>query len=308
MSEAAPHLEPSSALVGDKGLSATRSATSRTWSSASLRPHRRTRSRRRSASSSPCPASGARAGGAAGVVRADVSDRAGLKYLNRADPDCGTTFAWTTRAFGPWVGWMNGWAIFVADVIVMASLAVIAAQYTFLLFGWHSAAHSTAGILIGSVVWIAAHDLDLLPRHRALRPRAVLPARAEIAILGLFAMVALVKVYGEQRRPARCTRRWSGSTRSRSCSARSSTACCSASSSTGAGTRACRSTRSPRDSAEAPGQGGRHLDADPARCIYLVVSTAAQAYAGTAFLANNSRRRSERRSARRCSAPPGTSS
>ena len=25
----------------------------------------------------------------------------GYKYLNRADPDCGTTFAWTTRAFGP---------------------------------------------------------------------------------------------------------------------------------------------------------------------------------------------------------------
>ena len=28
----------------------------------------------------------------------------GYKYLNRADPDCGTTFAWTTRAFGPYVG------------------------------------------------------------------------------------------------------------------------------------------------------------------------------------------------------------
>ena len=48
----------------------------------------------------------------------------GYKYLNRADPDCGTTFAWATRAMGPWVGWMNGWAIFLADVIVMASLAV----------------------------------------------------------------------------------------------------------------------------------------------------------------------------------------
>src|ERR1700756_2838159 len=44
----------------------------------------------------------------------------GYRYLNRADPDAGTTFAWTTRAFGPEVGWMNGWAIFVAGVIVMA--------------------------------------------------------------------------------------------------------------------------------------------------------------------------------------------
>ena len=63
----------------------------------------------------------------------------GYRYLNRADPDAGTTFAWTTRAFGPQIGWINGWAIFVADVIVMASLAVIAGNYTFLLFGWDGA-------------------------------------------------------------------------------------------------------------------------------------------------------------------------
>ena len=31
--------------------------------------------------------------------------------LNRAEPDCGTTFTWATRAFGPWVGWMGGWGI-----------------------------------------------------------------------------------------------------------------------------------------------------------------------------------------------------
>src|ERR1700751_5315816 len=38
----------------------------------------------------------------------------GYRYLNKADPDAGTTFAWTTRAFGPYVGWINGWAIFAA--------------------------------------------------------------------------------------------------------------------------------------------------------------------------------------------------
>jgi len=40
-------------------------------------------------------------------------------YMNRADPDCGTTFSWVTRAMGPWAGWMGGWAIIVADVIVI---------------------------------------------------------------------------------------------------------------------------------------------------------------------------------------------
>ena len=61
---------------------------------------------------------------------------AAYKYFNRADPDAGTTFAWVTRAFGPMTGWMNGWAIFLSDVIVMASLADIAAIYTFKLFGF----------------------------------------------------------------------------------------------------------------------------------------------------------------------------
>ncbi len=65
---------------------------------------------------------------------------AGYYYMNKADPDCGTSFSWVTRAMGPQLGWMAGWAIVVADVIVMANLAQIAGLYTFLLFGWDSAA------------------------------------------------------------------------------------------------------------------------------------------------------------------------
>ena len=29
--------------------------------------------------------------------------------LNKAEPDCGTTFTWGTRAFGSVTGWMGGW-------------------------------------------------------------------------------------------------------------------------------------------------------------------------------------------------------
>jgi amino acid transporter len=28
------------------------------------------------------------------------------QQLNKAEPDCGTTFTWASRAFGPLVGWM----------------------------------------------------------------------------------------------------------------------------------------------------------------------------------------------------------
>ena len=51
-------------------------------------------------------------------------------YMNRADPDCGTTFSWVTRAMGPSAGWLGGWAIIVADIIVMANLAQIAGLYS----------------------------------------------------------------------------------------------------------------------------------------------------------------------------------
>ena len=50
----------------------------------------------------------------------------GYSELNKADPDCGTTFTWATRAFGPKTGWAGGWAIVAADVLVMASLAQVA--------------------------------------------------------------------------------------------------------------------------------------------------------------------------------------
>src|SRR4051794_24685105 len=59
------------------------------------------------------------------------------RWLNKADPDAGTSFAWTTRAFGPVTGWLNGWAVFLADVLVMASLGYVAATYSFKLVEWH---------------------------------------------------------------------------------------------------------------------------------------------------------------------------
>jgi amino acid transporter len=118
------------------------------------------------------------------------------KYFNRADPDAGTSFAWTTRAMGPSTGWMNGWAIFLSDIIVMASLADIAAVYTFKLFGFTELGSSKAAIIIGAVVWIALmtwicyRGIELSARIQ----QALLGI--EVLILGIFAVVAFAKVYG----------------------------------------------------------------------------------------------------------------
>jgi amino acid transporter len=118
------------------------------------------------------------------------------KYLNRADPDAGTTFAWTTRAFGPGTGWLNGWAIFLADVIVMASLADIAAIYSFKLFGFTELSESKVAIIVAAVLWIALMTwICYRGIELSARIQQVLLS-AEVTILGLFAVVALVKVYG----------------------------------------------------------------------------------------------------------------
>ncbi len=37
---------------------------------------------------------------------------------------------------GPRLGWLTGWAIVAADIVVMATLAYIAGVYSFLLVGW----------------------------------------------------------------------------------------------------------------------------------------------------------------------------
>jgi amino acid transporter len=80
----------------------------------------------------------------------------GYKEMNNADPDCGTTFTWGTRAFGPKTGWLGGWAIVAADILVMASLAQVAGQYVFLLFNANSIGDnaSSVWVLLVGIAWI----------------------------------------------------------------------------------------------------------------------------------------------------------
>ena len=118
-------------------------------------------------------------------------------YLNRVDPDCGTTFSWATKAFGPWVGWLGGWGIIVADVIVMANLADIAGRYTFLLFGADSYANSKYWVLLLGVIWIAVMTWICYVGIEVSAKTQWFLLGAEIIALFLFAVVALVKVYAD---------------------------------------------------------------------------------------------------------------
>lgn len=57
----------------------------------------------------------------------------GYRELNTAMPDSGTTFTWATRAFGPWIGWMGGWGLISATILVLSNLAAVAVDFLFLL-------------------------------------------------------------------------------------------------------------------------------------------------------------------------------
>jgi amino acid transporter len=116
-------------------------------------------------------------------------------YMNRDDPDCGTSFTWTTKAMGPTMGWFAGWAIIVADIIVMANLAQIAGLYSFLLVGWDSAASSTVAVTAVGVVWIAVMTAICYIGIELSARTQVFLLGAELVTLAAFAVVALVRVY-----------------------------------------------------------------------------------------------------------------
>jgi amino acid transporter len=114
-------------------------------------------------------------------------------YMNRADPDCGTTFTWMTRSMGPWLGWQGGWAIIVADVLVMPSLASVAGNYTFQLFG--NTHPTTFAVTAVGIAWIVVMTvICYVGIELSARTQQVLLG-LEFVTLIVFAVVALVKVY-----------------------------------------------------------------------------------------------------------------
>jgi len=119
----------------------------------------------------------------------------GYSEMNKADPDCGTTFTWGTRAFGPTTGWLGGWGIIAADVLVMASLAQVTGQYVFFLFNANGiGANASSGwvLLVGLVfialmTWICYMGIEVSARLQRIL------LSTEVVILVIFGVTALVR-------------------------------------------------------------------------------------------------------------------
>src|SRR6516225_6031442 len=129
----------------------------------------------------------------------------GFSELNKADPDCGTTFIWGARAFGPKTGWAGGWAVVAADVLVMASLAQVAGQYLFFLIqGPDSAigANASGGwVLLVGILWIAAMTYICYRGIEVSANFQKVLLSIEIVLLLVMSLTALVRVYGSHPPP-----------------------------------------------------------------------------------------------------------
>src|SRR5579871_390262 len=129
----------------------------------------------------------------------------GYSEMNKADPDCGTTFTWATRAFGPKTGWAGGWGIVAADVLVMASLAQVAGQYVFLLVQGPNSAIGTnpasPWVLLVGILWIISMTYICYRGIEVSANFQKVLLGIEIVMLVVLSVTALVRVYSGNHPP-----------------------------------------------------------------------------------------------------------
>jgi len=127
---------------------------------------------------------------------------AAFYYMNRADQDCGTSFSWVTRAIGPQSGWITGWAICVTGILVVGSLADVAAYSFFELIGAESLVESKLAVTVLALALIAVMTtICVLGTELSARLQKGLMV-LQIGPLLLFAAVAIFKVFSGDAPPA----------------------------------------------------------------------------------------------------------
>jgi amino acid transporter len=131
----------------------------------------------------------------------------GYRELNRSIPDSGTSFTWGARALGPRFGWLTGWGLIASTIVVLASLAQIAAVFLYETidwiissFGdstWHVLSDLNTGNKLFNVVsvvaltigatWFVYHDIQITARFQYIM------VAFQLVAVFIFAVVAIVK-------------------------------------------------------------------------------------------------------------------
>jgi amino acid transporter len=213
-----------------------------------------------------------------------------FRELANVTPDCGSTFTWVTRAFGPWVGWLAGWALVIASMVAIGNSAQLAAMY-FLdalhvnklleLAGFHLGNVSQSlpvQITVGGVAVVILIVLCLRGIDATERTQAMLLA-LQLAMLLLVSVVALVKVFNHHAGPQAVTPEWgwlSPTGLSASAIANGSILCVFAYWGWDTGLSVAEETKSPRKN---PGRAAV-LATIVVLGTYVLVSVAIQAFAG----------------------------
>jgi amino acid transporter len=117
------------------------------------------------------------------------------KELSQDTPDCGTTFTWGTKAFGPWIGWIGGWGLAVSAIIVLANVAEVAAIYLFKFLGLDFLTENLfAKVLVGSFFIVGMTLVSARGIVVSERVQNVLIA-VQFGVLIIVSIIALIRVF-----------------------------------------------------------------------------------------------------------------
>jgi amino acid transporter len=122
------------------------------------------------------------------------------RELNKVAPDCGTSFTWTTKSFGPYIGWLGGWAAILATVIVLSNLAGVAVQFFYQLLGdafdnddigtlWENRLVNVVTCLafLAIATWVAYRGITTTEKVQ------IVLVSFQMVVLVIFALTALAK-------------------------------------------------------------------------------------------------------------------
>jgi amino acid transporter len=123
------------------------------------------------------------------------------RELNSRAPDCGASFTWSTKAFGPYVGWMCGWGMVIATIIVLSNLAAIAVEFFYLFIARLVNNPSIADLADNKLINIVT-TLVFLALATAIASRGITTSEHvqyvlvgfQMVVLLAFAVVAIVHV------------------------------------------------------------------------------------------------------------------
>ncbi|BBY87592.1 APC family permease [Mycolicibacterium tokaiense] len=113
------------------------------------------------------------------------------RELNSRTPDCGASFTWSTKAFGPYVGWMCGWGMVIATIIVLSNLAAIAVEFFYLFIAKLVNQPSIADLAYNTAVNIVS-TLAFLGLATLIASRGITTSERVQYVLVGFQMVVLV--------------------------------------------------------------------------------------------------------------------